>query len=72
MMFIDCTRFLSERTLRLAVAAIAYLDAVEGGCAIHLIGGETLRVSETAAEIEARSCGGVMPEVSAKPRRKAA
>jgi hypothetical protein len=53
-MFIDVTRYGGTRQLRLAVAAIAYLDQVEGGCAVHLIGGESLRVCEDPADIEAR------------------
>ncbi|WP_157218680.1 hypothetical protein [Flavisphingomonas formosensis] len=52
-MFIDVTRYGGMRTLRLAVAAIAYLDAVEGGSSVHLIGSERLRVNESPDEIEA-------------------
>lgn len=55
MMFIDVTRYGGMRIQRLAVTAIAYLDEVEGGCAIHLLGGETLRVNEDPAEVEARA-----------------
>lgn len=51
-MFIDVTRYGGTRALRLAITAIAYLDACEGGTAMHLLGGETLRVSETPPEIE--------------------
>lgn len=54
-MFVDVTRYGGMRVTRLAVAAIAYLDACEGGTSIHLLGGETLRVNEDPAEIEARS-----------------
>jgi hypothetical protein len=53
-MFIDVTRFGGMRVMRLAVPAIAYLDAVEGGTAVHLIGGETVRVNEDPEQIEAR------------------
>lgn len=67
MMFIDCRRYLSDRVIRLAVASIAYLDAVEGGCSVHLIGGETLRVSETVAEIEVATIGKDTPLVSSLP-----
>jgi hypothetical protein len=53
-MFIDVTRYGGMRILRLQVAAIAYLDECEGGAAIRLIGGETLRVNEDPQQIEAR------------------
>ena len=53
-MFIDVTRFGGTRVLRLAVAAIGYLDEAPEGGVIRLIGGETLRVNETPAEIEGR------------------
>lgn len=53
-MFIDVTRFGGARSLRLAVVAIAYIDQVDGGAVIRLIGGDSLRVSETPAEIEAK------------------
>lgn len=53
-MFIDVTRYGGLKTLRLQVAAIAYLADAPSGTAIHLIGGETLRVNEDPAEIEAR------------------
>lgn len=53
-MFIDVTRYGGLRVLRVAIAAIAYLDEVEGGCAVHLVGGETLRANEDVAELEAR------------------
>lgn len=53
-MFIDVTRYGGLRLLRLAVPAIAYLDAVEGGTAVHLIGGETLRVNEDPDALERR------------------
>ncbi|MDR6850382.1 hypothetical protein [Sphingomonas sp. BE137] len=53
-MFIDVTRYGGLRILRLAVAAIAYLDETDGGSAIHLIGGETMRVNEDPAEVELR------------------
>lgn len=52
-MFIDLTRHGGDRALRVASAAIAYLDVCEGGTAVHLIGGETLRVHEDIAQIEA-------------------
>jgi len=51
-MFINVTRYGSVRTLRLAVAAIGYLDEAPGGAAVHLLGGESLRTTETPAEIE--------------------
>lgn len=53
-MFVDVTRYGGLRVLRLAVIAIAYLDACEGGTSIHLLGGETLRVNENPSEIEGR------------------
>ncbi|HEX7853865.1 MAG TPA: hypothetical protein VF503_09235 [Sphingobium sp.] len=53
-MFIDVTRHGGMRIQRLAVAAIGYLDATDGGTAVHLIGGETLRVNEDPDEIELR------------------
>lgn len=53
-MFIDLTRYGGVRALRVAVAAIAYIDAVEFGAAVHLIGAETLRVNEDPAQIEER------------------
>lgn len=55
MRFIDVTRYGGVKTLRLSVAAIAYVDACEGGSAIRLIGGETLRVNEDCATVEARA-----------------
>lgn len=64
-MFIDATRYGGLRILRLAVAAIAYIDAVDGGAAIHLIGGETLRVNEDPAEIELRCM--ILAEEQAPP-----
>ncbi|WP_260927382.1 hypothetical protein [Novosphingobium sp. 9] len=54
-MFIDVTRYGGMRLLRVAIAAIAYIDQVEGGSALHLIGGETIRVNETPADIEERT-----------------
>jgi len=53
-MFIDVTRYGGLRLLRVSVRAIAYLDEVDGGAAVHLIGGETLRVNEDPAELELR------------------
>lgn len=53
-MFIDVTRHGGARVLRLAIAAIAYLDGVEGGCAVHLVGGETLRINEDPEQLERR------------------
>lgn len=53
-MFIDVTRHGGERALRLAVAAIAFLDEAPGGTAIRLIGGDSLHVVDTPAEIETR------------------
>ncbi|MGY2732381.1 hypothetical protein [Sphingomonas sp. UYP23] len=53
-MFIDVTRHGGERALRLAVAAIALLDEAPGGTAIRLIGGDSLHVVDTPAEIETR------------------
>ncbi len=61
-MFIDVTRHGGERALRLAVAAIAFLDEAPGGTAIRLIGGDSLRVVDTPAEIETRC---MPPRVSA-------
>lgn len=52
-MFIDLTRYGGART-RLAVAAIAYLNEIPDGCAIHLIGGETIRINEDPEEVELR------------------
>ncbi|WP_174296528.1 hypothetical protein [Sphingomonas bacterium] len=59
-MFIDVTRYGGGRVLRVAVAAIAYLDACEGGSSLHLVGAEILRVTETPAEIEERA----MPQLA--------
>jgi hypothetical protein len=53
-MFIDVTRYGGLRVIRLAVSAVAYLDSVEDGTSIHLLGGETLRVNEDPSEIELR------------------
>ena len=54
-MFIDVTRYGGLRRLRLAIGAIAYTDeAPDDGCAIRLVGGESLRVNEDPATIEAR------------------
>jgi len=53
-MFIDVTRHGGLKVLRLSVSAIAYLSDLSDGCAIHLIGGETVRVNEDLAVIEAR------------------
>jgi hypothetical protein len=39
--------------LRLSTSAIAYLDHAEDGARVRLIGGESLRVAESPAEIEA-------------------
>jgi hypothetical protein len=63
-MFIDVSRFAGGRVLRLAVAAIAYLDEAPGGCAIHLLGSETLRVAEKPEEIEARIDALMGPEAA--------
>lgn len=52
-MFIDVTRTGTTRRLRLASAAIAYLDERADTTLIKLIGGETLQVQESVAEIEA-------------------
>lgn len=52
-MFISVTRFGAMRSLRLATQAIAYLDLSEYGAVIKMIGGESLHVEETVAEIEA-------------------
>lgn len=60
-MFIDVTRYGGMRVQRVAVAAIAYLDTVQGGCGIHLIGGETLRVNEDLEQIEKRVSAVIMP-----------
>lgn len=64
-MFIDVTRYGGLRILRLAVAAIAYIDTVDGGAAVHLIGGETLRVNEDPAEVELRCM--ILAEEQAHP-----
>ncbi|RUN77321.1 hypothetical protein EJC47_07525 [Sphingomonas sp. TF3] len=41
--------------MRLSTSAIAYLDHAEDGARVRLIGGESLRVAESPAEIEARA-----------------
>ncbi len=64
-MFIDVTRPGCERTLRLAAPAIAYLDTFGNGTAIHLIGGEMLRVVETREKIEADAIAASNPPVTA-------
>jgi uncharacterized protein YlzI (FlbEa/FlbD family) len=53
-MFFDVTRMGGRRTLRLRAEAIAWLEENEGVTAIHLIGGETIRVNEDRDEIERR------------------
>ncbi|NIJ07231.1 hypothetical protein FHS31_000827 [Sphingomonas vulcanisoli] len=50
-MFIHVTRVDATRSLSLAIGAIAYLDKAPGGCALRLIGGESLHVQETPEEI---------------------
>ncbi|ODU84357.1 MAG: hypothetical protein ABT10_02950 [Novosphingobium sp. SCN 63-17] len=53
-MFFDVTRVGGLMTLRVAVSAVAYLAEAPDGCALRLIGGETIRVNEDPAEIERR------------------
>jgi hypothetical protein len=66
-MFIDVTRYGGLRVMRLAVAAVAYLDACEGGTAIHLLGGETLRVNEDPESIELRCLIALEPAAAPTP-----
>lgn len=54
-MFFDVTRAGTDRPLRIAVAAIAYLDTLPAGCVLHLVGGQGLHVAETATEVEERA-----------------
>lgn len=61
-MFIDVTRYGAARTLRLAIAAVAYLDEAHDSGVVHLLGGEALRVQELPTEIEARIAA--MPRVA--------
>lgn len=65
-MFIDVTRHGGLKVLRLAVSAIAYLSDLSDGCAIHLIGGETVRVNEDLAVIEAQ-CMAATADVAPTP-----
>lgn len=51
-MFITVTRPGVDRPLRLAAAAIAYMDEITDGAALHLVGGQSLRVEQSPAEIE--------------------
>lgn len=53
-MFFDVTRIGGLIPLRVAVSAVAYLADAPDGCALRLIGGETIRVNEDPAEIERR------------------
>ena len=53
-MFFDVTRLGGRIPLRVAVSAVAYLADAPDGCALRLIGGETIRVNEDPAEIERR------------------
>lgn len=71
-MFIDLTRYGGLRTMRVAVAAIAYLDQVQDGAAVHLIGGETVRVNEDPVEVELRCMAAAEAAASTvrKPRSK--
>ena len=71
-MFIDLTRYGGLRTMRVAVSAIAYLDQVQDGAAVHLIGGETVRVNEDPVEVELRCMAAAEASASAvrKPRSK--
>lgn len=55
-MFIDVTRP-GGRALRLAIAAIGYLDLCDDGGVVRLIGGESLRVEQTPEEVESRIAG---------------
>ncbi len=64
-MFIDVTRFGADHQLRLAPAAIAYISPHTDGAVIKLIGGESLHVDETAAEIEER-CNSLFVVASAE------
>lgn len=52
-MFITITRLGGGRSLRVAIAAIAYVDEAAEGAIVKLIGGEGLRAHETREEIEA-------------------
>jgi hypothetical protein len=74
-MFIDVTRVGGARALRLAVAAIAYLDEAPGGSAVRLIGGESLHIVEAPAVIERRVDAAIVLapiaiETSTTPRSK--
>lgn len=60
-MFIDITRVGGDRALRVAVAAIAFMDATPQGCALHLVGGQSLHVEQSPAEIEARCAAAAAP-----------
>lgn len=53
-MFIDVTRHGGGRALRVAIAAIAYVDGLDDGASLHLTGGQRLHIDETAEEIERR------------------
>lgn len=58
MKLIEVTRHGGLKRLRLSVAAIAYFDDCEGGTAIRLIGGESLRVNEDCETIAVRVAEG--------------
>lgn len=75
MSFIHVTRYGGVKTLLLAVSAIAYIDECEGGTAIRLIGGESLRVNEDPQTIRTRASGEEPssvppPEEAPKPAHK--
>jgi hypothetical protein len=52
-MHIMITRLGGGRTLRVATAAIAYVDEAAEGSVVKLIGGEGIRAHESCGEIEA-------------------
>lgn len=64
-MFVDITRYGGLRVMRLAVAAIGYLDACDDGTSIHLLGGETIRVNEDPETIELRCLISLDPKAEA-------
>ena len=60
-MFFNVTRHGGLVSLRVALSAVAYLAPAPDGCALRLIGGETIRVNEDEAEIERRMIEAQLP-----------
>lgn len=69
-MFIDLTRIGGMHVIRVRAEAIAYLDAAASGCNVKLVSGETLRVSESPAEIEVRCADGAADKPAARKAKQ--